>query len=305
MEQHIDVVIIGGGPAGLNAALVLGRARKSVAVIDEGHPRNGVTRETHGFLTRDGISPSEFRKIAKDQINAYPSVYFAADTAVSITGSDGQFQTTTKQGTVYRSKKLLFAVGMKDLPLDIRGLAAVYGKSAFVCPYCDGWELRDQPLVLIVKGAQGMHMAKIISGWTNDYTICTNGPDELTEEEREELKQHNIPVFNSPIESIESNDGMVEQVVLEDGTRIPCSGIFFGPELVTGSDLPKAIGCQVTETGTVVVDDFCKTNVPGVYSAGDAATQMYQAIKAASMGAMAGAAISNELNIEAWNEPKQ
>ncbi|GGI46942.1 pyridine nucleotide-disulfide oxidoreductase [Paenibacillus marchantiophytorum] len=297
-----DCVIIGGGPAGLNAALVLGRARKNVVVIDEGRPRNQVTRETHGYLTRDGISPSEFRRIAKEQISIYPSVHFAADTAVSIAGTDGHFQITTAQGTIYGSKKVLFAVGKKDVPLAINGLADVYGISAFVCPYCDGWELRDQPLVLIVKGANALHLAKMMSGWTNHFTICTHGPDEMSSLEKEELAQHNVPIFDSPIQSIVSNEGMVQQVELEDGTAIPCTGIFFGPKLVTGSELPRALGCEMTEAGTVVVDKFGKTNVPGVYGAGDSASEMYQAIAAASLGAMAGVSINNELIMEDWNK---
>jgi thioredoxin reductase len=301
MKQLIDVGIIGGGPAGLNAALVLGRARKNVVVIDEGRPRNRVTHESHGFLTRDGIKPSEFRRIAKEQINAYPSVHFVEDAAVTITGVDGDFHITTAQGMTYRSKKLLFAVGMKDLPINIKGLIDVYGKSAFVCPYCDGWELRDQPLVLIVKGAKALHLAKTISGWTNQFTICTNGPDEWTDEQRAELVRHKVPVFDSPIQRIVSSDGLVQRVNLEDGTEIPCTGIFFEPKLAAGSDLPKAIGCRVNDAGTVIVDPFGKTNVPGIYSAGDVATDMYQLIKAASMGALAGVGINSELLAEAWS----
>lgn len=300
-KQLFDVAIIGGGPAGLNAALVLGRARKKVALIDEGRPRNAVTRETHGFLTRDGISPSEFRRIAKEEISAYPSVSFVTDTAVSIAGIDGQFQIETAQGKTFESKKVLFAIGMKDRPLDIPGLAEIYGKSAFVCPYCDGWELRDEPLVIITKGAELMHFAPLISGWTNRFTVCTNGPDELTNAEREELQRNQVPLFDSPIRHIDSSDGIVRQVVLEDGTSVPCRGIFFKPELVTGSDLPRTIGCQITETGVVVVDEFGKTNIPGVYSAGDAASQLHQAIAAASMGAFTAAVINNELNKEAWS----
>lgn len=299
-KQIFDVAIIGGGPAGLNAALVLGRARKNVAVIDDGRPRNAVTRKVHGFLTRDGISPSEFRRIAKEEISAYHSVSFVADTAVSIAGTDGHFQIATAQGNTFTSKKLLFVVGMKDRPLDIPGLAEVYGKSAFVCPYCDGWELRDEPLVVINKGAELMHFAPLISGWTIRFTICTNGPDELTDAQREELQRNQVPMFDSPIRCIDSNDGIVRQVVLEDGTTVPCRGIFFKPDLVMGSDLPRAIGCHISEAGTVVVDDFGKTNVPGVYSAGDAASRMHQAIAAASMGAVAAAAMNNELNTEAW-----
>lgn len=301
-KQLLDAVIIGGGPAGLNAALMLGRARKHVAVIDEGKPRNAVTRETHGFLTRDGVSPFEFRRIAKEELSAYPSVTIVEDTAVSVAGEDGNFQIKTAQGNLYASKKLLFAVGMKDRPLDIPGLDEVYGKSAFVCPYCDGWELRDEPLVVIVKGADLMHFAPLISGWTNRFTVCTNGPAGLTDDQREELRLHQVPVFESPILNIESNEGIVRQVVLEDGTSIPCRGIFFKPELTTGSDLPQAIGCRLTEDGMVVVDDFGKTTVPGVYSAGDAASRLHQAIAAAAKGAFTAAALNNELNLEAWRQ---
>lgn len=301
-KQLLDAVIIGGGPAGLNAALMLGRARKHVAVIDEGKPRNAVTRETHGFLTRDGVSPFEFRRIAKEELSAYPSVTIVEDTAESVAGEDGDFQIKTAQGNLYASKKLLFAVGMKDRPLDIPGLDEVYGKSAFVCPYCDGWELRDEPLVVIVKGADLMHFAPLISGWTNRFTVCTNGPAGLTDDQREELRRHQVPVFESPILSIESNEGIVRQVVLEDGTSIPCRGIFFKPELTTGSDLPQAIGCRLTEDGMVVVDDFGKTTVPGVYSAGDAASRLHQAVAAAAKGAFTAAALNNELNLEAWRQ---
>ncbi|WP_307416915.1 NAD(P)/FAD-dependent oxidoreductase [Paenibacillus sp. W2I17] len=303
MNQRLDVLIIGGGPAGLNAALVLGRARKNVVVIDDETPRNWVTRETHGFVTRDGASPREFRKAAKEQIAAYPSVQFASDTATAITGSDGDFVVKTTQGASYRTKKILFAVGKKDLPLDINGLTEVYGKSAFVCPYCDGWELRDQSLVIIVSGDKALHMAKVISGWTERYTICTNGSDSLTDEQREELKQHHVTVFDAPIQSINSEEGMVQQVVLNDGTAIPCTGVFFQPKLFTGSELPKAIGCEITESGTVIVDASGKTSVAGVYSAGDAASEMYQAITAASLGALSAVSINNELNFEKWDEP--
>ncbi|WP_458460907.1 NAD(P)/FAD-dependent oxidoreductase [Paenibacillus sp.] len=303
MNQLMDVLIIGGGPAGLNAALVLGRARKNVVVIDNEKPRNWVTRETHGFVTRDGASPREFRKAAKEQIAAYPSVQFTSDTATAITGRDGDFLVTTAEGASYRTKKILFAVGKKDLPLDINGLTEVYGKSAFVCPYCDGWELRDHSLVIIVSGDKALHMAKVISGWTAHYTICTNGSDSLTDEQRKELKRHNVTVFDAPVQSIDSEDGMVRQVVLTDGTAIPCTGVFFQPKLFTGSELPKAIGCEITESGTVIVDESGKTSVAGVYSAGDAASEMYQAITAASLGALSAVSINNELNFEKWDEP--
>lgn len=300
--NKVDVAIIGGGPAGLSAGLMLGRARKQTIVIDEGRPRNAVTREAHGFLTRDGISPSEFRRIAKEQLRAYPSVSQAEDTVVSISGEDGYFLLKTATGMKIASKKLLFAVGMKDRKLGIPGLAEVYGKSAFVCPYCDGWELRDEPLVVISRGAALMHFAPLLSGWTKRFVVCTNGPDELSEAERDELRDHHIPLFDAPIRAIVSREGMVNHVALEDGTEIPCTGIFFKSELVPGTDLPQSLGCRISDSGVIAVDEFGKSSVPGVYAAGDASSLMHQSIAAAASGAVAAAAINRELNQEAWQK---
>ncbi|MGX4585800.1 NAD(P)/FAD-dependent oxidoreductase [Paenibacillus chitinolyticus] len=300
--NKVDVAIIGGGPAGLSAGLMLGRARKQTIVIDEGRPRNGVTREAHGFLTRDGISPGEFRRIAQEQLRVYPSVSQAEDTVVSISGEDGSFFLETATGMKIASKKLLFAAGMKDRKLEIPGLAEVYGKSAFVCPYCDGWELRDEPLVVISRGAALMHFAPLLSGWTKRFVVCTNGPDELSEAERDELRDHGIPLFDTPIRAILSSEGMVNHVTLEDGIEIPCTGIFFKSELVPGTDLPQSLGCRTSDTGMIEVDEFGKSSVPGVYAAGDASSLMHQSIAAAASGAVAGAAINGELNQEAWRK---
>ncbi|MDQ0114139.1 NAD(P)/FAD-dependent oxidoreductase [Paenibacillus harenae] len=302
MEQLLDVGIIGGGPAGLSAALVLGRARRSVIVIDEGKPRNRVTHEIHGFLTRDRTKPADFRRIAREEISAYPTVRFVDDKAAAVTGNDGRFVITTTQGTVYNVRKLLFAVGKRDLPVEINGLTEVYGKSAFVCPYCDGWELRDRPLAIIAKGGGAHHVAKVLSGWSNQTVICSNGPDELTAEQREELMRHNVAIYDSPIQLIESTDGYVSRIKLEDGSAVDCTGIFFAPRLAAGSDLPDSLGCKMTETGTVVADGFGKTSVAGVYSAGDAATELYQAITAASLGSLAAVGINGELITEAWEK---
>ncbi|MEK3671375.1 NAD(P)/FAD-dependent oxidoreductase [Paenibacillus sp. FSL R10-2771] len=299
-KQYVDVAIIGGGPAGLNAALVLARAKKKVAVIDEGRPRNAVTGAVHGFITRDGITPKEFRRIAQEEILAYPTASFVADTVISIAGTNGQFELSTMEGQMITSKKILFAIGMKDQPFSIPGLKEVYGKSAFVCPYCDGWELRDQPLVVISKGTVLMHFAPVVSGWTSRLTVCTNGPDELAEAQRQEFKHNDIPLFDSPIRHIDSKDGIVQQVVLEDGTVIPARGIFFKPELAMGSDLPRTIGCEFTETGVLAVNESGQTNIPGIYSAGDAASMMHQAIASASAGSFVAAVMNNELNTEAW-----
>lgn len=300
--KTVDVAIVGGGPAGLSAGLMLGRAMKQVMIIDEGRPRNAVTREAHGFLTQDGISPQEFRRIAQEQLRVYPSVSQLEDTIQSITGEEGRFVLETASGMKIVSKKLLFAAGMKDRKLEIPGLAEVYGKSAFVCPYCDGWELRNEQLVVINKGATLMHFAPLLFGWTKRFVVCTNGPDGLSEAERADLRNHHIPLFDAPIRKIVSRNGMVSHILLEDGMEIPCTGIFFNTELVPGTDLLQTLGCRLTDKGVVEVNEVGKTSVPGVYAAGDVASLMHQSIAAAASGAIAAAAINGELNQEYWQK---
>ncbi|OZB98669.1 NAD(P)/FAD-dependent oxidoreductase [Paenibacillus sp. XY044] len=299
-EALLDAVIIGGGPAGMSAALALGRSRRSAIVIDEGLPRNRVTHEMHNFLSRDGIAPAEFRRIAREQIGNYPAIKFVQGKAESVEGNDGDFRVHVSDGKVFRSKKLLFATGKRDLPIDISGLYEVYGKSAFVCPYCDGWELQDQQLVMIAAGEAAMHLSKVLMGWSTNLTLCTNGPDEMKAEQRQELERHGIIVKDSPIQAIESEEGVVKQILLENGESVACTGIFFAPKLAAATDLPQSLGCEVSETGSVTADRIGKTNVPGVFSAGDAASEMYQAVAAASMGALAGMGINSELLDEAW-----
>lgn len=301
---NMDVAIIGGGPAGLSAGLVLGRSRKQIVIFDEGRPRNAVTREAHGFLTRDGIPPNELRRIAEEQLQAYPSVSYIRDTVISVTGEDGRFVLKTAAGKTMTSRKLLFAAGMKDRKPDIPGLNEVYGTSAFVCPYCDGWELRDEPLVVIGRGAVLMHLVPLLSGWSKRLAVCTNGPDGLSEAERTELRNHHIPVHDAPISGIASSGGIVSHVSLNDGTDIRCRGIFFKTELVPGTNLPETLGCRLTDTGAVEIDPFGRTGIPGVYAAGDGSSPLHQAIAAAAAGSLAAATVNGELNTEDWHQAR-
>lgn len=147
-----------------------------------------------------------------------------------------------------------------------------------------------------------MHFAPLLSGWTNQFVVCTNGPDELSEAERDDLRNHHIPLFDMPIRAIVSSKGMVNHVALEDGTEIPCTGIFFKSELGPGTDLPQTLGCRMTDTGVIAVDEVGKSSVPGVYAAGDMTTEMHQSIAAAASGAIAAAAINGELNLEVWRK---
>ncbi|MDO3412207.1 NAD(P)/FAD-dependent oxidoreductase [Saccharibacillus sp. CPCC 101409] len=301
-DALLDVLIIGGGPAGMSAALVLGRARRSVLVIDEALPRHRVTKESHGFLTRDGVSPSELRRVAREQIAAYPTVSFVQTAAVEASGEDGNFNVTTTEGKVYRGRKLLFAAGMKDLPMEIDGLKEVYGSSAFVCPYCDGWEMQDRALAIIAGGEFALHLTKTVSGWSSDLALFTNGFSDWEEGVKESIEQRGIPVYESPIRRIESTRGKVRSIVLEDGTEVERTGIFFAPRLAPGTDLPKAMGCETEENGSMIVDEFKKSNIPGIYGAGDGASRMYQVAASVAAGSIAAAMMNSELLESEWQE---
>lgn len=305
MNQHIsdqaaDVIIIGGGPAGMSAALVLGRARRSVIVVDEALPRNRVTRESHGFLTRDGVSPSELRRIAREQIAAYPSVRFIQAVATKVSGNDGDFRVATSEGTVYQARKLLFAAGMKDQPMELKGLAEVYGKSAYVCPYCDGWEMRNRSIA-IIAGEHTMHLTRTVAGWTRDLAVFTDGVPR-PQEETEELQRKGIPVYDRPIREIVSEAGETRAIILDDGTEINRTAIFFAPTLLPGSDLPATLGCTVTEFGAMKVDEFGRSDVAGIFGAGDGASRMYQVAASVASGSFAGVSINSELLEIDWNQ---
>lgn len=309
MQKHAnetyDVVIVGGGPAGLNAALVLGRSRRSVLVIDEELPRNRVTRESHGFLTRDGITPAEFRRIAKEQVLKYPSVTFQSDIVKSATGRDGDFHLHLESSeVVVRSRKILFATGMKDVLPDIDGLSEVYGTSAFVCPFCDGWELRDKQISVIAPNDLSLHFVKMISGWTKHLTLLTHGSPFLSPDQHSEIQLHGIVVIEDEIKRIESLKGYVNHITFRSNPPVKCEGIFFPPTLIQSTDVPEKLGCVLSGNGPVMkidTDTMGRTNVSGVYSAGDASGAPFQLISAASSGATAAAAIQLDLLDAEWN----
>ncbi|QJC51490.1 NAD(P)/FAD-dependent oxidoreductase [Paenibacillus albicereus] len=300
-ETRLDAIIIGGGPAGLSAALVLGRARRDVLVLDEGKPRNRVTKESHGFLTRDGISPMELRRIGLEQLAPYPSVRVLEGRAAEAAGDNGRFRVVTQDGETYEARKLIFATGKKDLPLEVPGLQEIYGRSAFVCPFCDGWEMRDRSLAILARGDHAMHMAKLLAAWTPQRTVLTNGEGGLDEAQIAELEAHGVAVRTGTIRRLHARDGMLERVEWTDGASEPFGGMIFASQLAAGSDLPQRLGCRADETGTVEANEMGQTSVPGVYCAGDAMTARYQIVHAAAFGSSAGAAVVGELMMEAWN----
>lgn len=193
--MRYDVAIIGGGPAGLNAALVLGRARKTVAIFDNAQPRNRVTHASHGFITRDGVKPAEFRRIAYEEVLGYPTVKHLEIAVTDIRRSEDGFVIYTSAGEEVQAGKIILSGGLREQLPEIKDIKDYYGKSLFACPFCDGWELRDQALVIISDQPHAFHKVKLLQNWSRDCIVCTNGTAAaLDAEQREQLAARGLPL---------------------------------------------------------------------------------------------------------------
>lgn len=296
-----DCAIIGGGPAGLNAALIFGRARRNVILLDNNNPRNAVTQESHGFITRDGIKPKEFREIAHKDIGRYPSVICAKREVTSVIKNDNNnepsFELVTSEKERYQSKTIIIATGLKDVLPSIENISDYYGRSLFHCPYCDGWELRDKPLVVIIgEQVQGFHFIKIIYNWSKDLIVCTNGNPFQNSAQKALLQNKGIKIIESKIKNFVGKNGQTEKVIFENGQSVSREGGFVMPKLIQSSDFGKQLGCQYNPLGGIAVDSFGRTSVQGVYAAGDASViNPAQLIIAAADGVRAAAGVNTDL----------
>ncbi|MBO2942426.1 NAD(P)/FAD-dependent oxidoreductase [Paenibacillus sp. F411] len=304
-EKIVDCIVIGGGPAGLSAALVLGRSRRTVLVIDGNQPRNSVTRESHGFLSRDGIQPEEFKQISLEQLKKYPNVQYHQDFVERVVKQDHGFKAATAKGNVYKSRKVILATGMKDHLPPIQGLQEVYGTSVFPCPYCDGWERRDARFAVFGNEEWLMHYVKMIYHWSHDLILFTNGPAALTSAEKKDLVDHHIQLVESPIVKLQSTDGQLERVVVESGESFErTDGFILDTGETQASDIPSQLGIPLNEMGGCIVDEHGETSIKGLYVIGDAKHVFSGLIMAASEGYELGATINGEMVIEDWERTK-
>ncbi|MFK4302907.1 thioredoxin reductase [Paenibacillus sp. RC254] len=294
-----DCAIIGGGPAGLNAALVLGRARRSMALIDNNQPRNAVTHTSHGFITRDGVTPAEFRRVAYEEVLRYPSVDHLQTEVVSIEKTESGFEVLDSSGLRVQARKLILATGVKEIFPEIEGFYPLYGKSLFNCPYCDGWELRDQPLVVVSESPGIYHTAKLLLNWSKDVVVCTNGHDTLSDEQKKWLQSKGIVVMEQPVAAFIGHNGQLEHVRFTDGTQVSRAGGFIAPKFVQSTPFGERLGCEKLESGGIKTDESGRTSIPGVYAAGDSSYFMLsQLIFAAADGSRTGMCVNMDLTEE-------
>jgi len=288
-----DVIIVGGGPAGLNAALVLGRCRRRVLICDDGQYRNDVSRGLHGFLSRDGIHPAELRRIGREQLERYDVEYRQASVH-DARPVDAGFEVTLNDGARLQCRKLLLATGVRDKLPDVPGASQFYGSGIYHCPYCDGWEMRDQPLAVYGSGKNGAGLARSLQSWSADIVLCTDGPARLDAEERAALDRRSIAVQEQKISAFEGAEHL-EAIVFEDGTRLSRRAVFLSTGQSQRCDLAGRLGCRFTRKGAVHTGKLETTNVAGVYVAGDASKDVQLAIVAAAEGAKAAIAIHTSL----------
>ncbi len=297
-NKIFDVLIIGGSYAGLSAAMALGRSLRTVLIIDSGLPCNWQTPHSHNFLTQDGKTPKEISTIAKNQVVQYETVQFYTGIATSGRKMKEGFEITTGSGETFSGKKLIFATGIKDILPDIKGFAACWGISVIHCPYCHGYEFRNQKTGIIANGDRAFHLALLVNNLTNDITIFTSGKAAFSAEQIIKLNNHNIEIVETKISEIEHQNGHVKSLVFSDGTKRNFAAVYAAVPFVQHSDIPVLLGCQLTEQGYLKTDNFQKTSVPGIFACGDAASMMRSVANAVATGSFAGAMTNKELTDE-------
>jgi thioredoxin reductase len=294
-----DCVIVGGGPAGLSAALMLGRCGRRVLVCDTGEGRNRWSRGVHGLLTRDGTPPAELLRLAREELGRFDTVSLCGLHVVGAAREPGHFSLACADGTRLRSRRLLLATGVVDEIPPIPGLLELYGTSVHHCPFCDGYQWRDQPVAVWGRGEHGAGLAAALTVWTRDVLLCTDGSADLPEEWARRLAVLGIGLREERITRLEGADGRLERIVFEHGPAADRQALFFSSGQRQASDLAARLGCRFTEGGAVDTGKCEATDVPGLYVCGDASREAQFVVVAMAEGSEAGMAISKSLFEEA------
>jgi thioredoxin reductase len=292
--NEYDVAVIGGGAAGLSAALVLTRARRTVAVIDAGRPRNAPAPRMHGYLSRDGLPPSELLVLGRAEVASYGGELIDGTVADVVHHANGSFDLRLTDGTSIVARRLLLATGLTDEVPDLPGVRERWGRDLLHCPYCHGHEVRDQPLGVLGGTPGSVEHALLVRQWSRDVVFFAH-TNEITEAQREQLTARAIGVVEGEVEGLVVEDDRLTGVRLVDGRFVPRAAVFVRPEFVAHPQLVRGLGARVDDQGWPVVDGTGRTTVTGLWVAGNAANPRAQVITAAGDGSAAAIAINNDL----------
>ena len=299
-KNSFEIIIIGGSYSGLSAGMSLGRALKKVLIIDSGQPCNMQTPHSHNFITQDGKTPKEIATLARQQVEAYRTVGFYDGLATDAKKTTNGFEIMTERGDIFTARKLIFATGVKDLMPNINGFTECWGKSVIHCPYCHGYEVRNEKTGILANGDSAFHYAQLISNWTKDLTLFTNGKNTLNQVQIEKITKRDISIVEKKIVSFEHRNGNIRQIVFEDHSTFELKAIYARPDFEQHCRIPEKLGCGLTEEGLIKVDFFQKTTVEGVLACGDNASPLRAVSYAVATGTIAGAMLNNGMAEEAF-----
>jgi thioredoxin reductase len=301
MDTIWDCVVVGGGAAGLSAGLVLGRARRRTLLVDAGQQNNLAAHGIGGLLGHDGRPPGELYEAGRREIAAYPSVEVRTGEVVTGERAGEVFELELSDGRRERTRRVLLATGVQYRPPALPGLAELWGRSVFHCPFCHGWEVRDQPLAVLANGERAVQSSLLLRGWSDDVVLLTGGPAEIDADARSRLAAAGVVIDERPVAELASSNGELEAIVFTDGTRLARSGLLVATTLHQRSQLAEQLGVRFGEptpaaANPIAVDELCRTTVPGVFAAGDnTSAQISQVASAIATGSLAAASVVRSL----------
>jgi len=299
-KKVFDVIIIGGSYSGLSAAMTLGRSLRNVLIIDAGQPCNKDTPHSQNFITQDDEKPHVIAEKARAQVLKYDTVKLANDFATKAKKINLGFKISTQSGNTYEAKKLIIATGIKDILPEITGFKETWAKSVIHCPYCHGYEFKNQKTALLSNGDHAYHMIPLIHNLTKKLSIITQGKADFTEEQHTALKKYNIPLIEKGITEIVHDNGAVKHVIYTDGSSENFDTIYAQLPFEQHTTIPQELGCELTDLGHISVDEFQKTTILGAYACGDNTSRFRSVANAVSAGNVAGAMLNMELAHEAF-----